>query len=103
MRKLRDSTLPKQIIDTSRYMFSSTYVNVQIAGVTSDHWKVGNGVRQRRVISPLLLSYINNETINCVYDMHAGCTLTGVKYYIICYVYDIALLAPFKIGLQRLL
>ena len=103
MRKLRDSTLPKQIVDTMGYMFMNTYVNVQFAGVTSDPWKVGNGTRQGSVISPLLFSYYINEMTNCISDMHEGCTLAGVKFNIICYVDDIALLAPSRIGLESLL
>ena len=41
--------------------------------------------------------------INCISDMHEGCTLAEVKYSIIYYADDIALLAPSRIGLQKLL
>ena len=43
------------------------------------------------------------EMINCISDMHEGCTLAGVKYNMKCYADVIALLAPSRIGMQRLL
>ena len=69
MRKLRDSTFPRQIVDTLGYMFLNEYVNVQFAGVTSVPWKVGNGTRQGSVISPLILRVYTDEIINCTSDM----------------------------------
>jgi len=89
IKKLRDSSLPKQIVDTSEYMCYNTYFYVKFNRVTGDPWRIGNGTRQGSVISPLLFSYYIDDMIRNIYNMHEGYSLACVKYNITCYADDI--------------
>ena len=103
LNKLRNTSLPKQLLDIFEYMYSNTYVSVSFNKVTGDSWKVGNGTRQGSAISPFIFNYYINDMIREIGEMDVGCCLSGIRYNIICYADDVMLLAPSKTGLQSLL
>ena len=84
-------------------MYSNTYVSVKFNDCHSRPWLVQRGVRQGRVLSPLLFSLYINEIIEKISDMDYGCLLTSLKFNILCYADDTALVAPSSFGLQQLI
>ena len=79
------------------------YVNVSFNDCQSRPWLVHRGVRHGIVLSPLLFSFYINETIDKMSEMSYGCLLTSLKFNILCYVDEIALVAPYAYRLQQLI
>ena len=60
-------------------------------------------MRQGSVLSPLLFSFNVNEIIDEISEMNYGCLLTSLKFNILRYADDIALIAPSAYRLQQLI
>ena len=101
--KLEKSCLSLKLINIIRVMYDRSYVHTLVNGTNSCSWKLGNGVRQGGILSPLLFAYYMNDTLDCVTSMPEGCSLVGYKTNMICFADDIILMAPSSSGLQLLI
>ena len=79
-----------------------TFVSVKFNNDFSNEWKVGNGVRQGGIISPLLFNVYKNDLIKSITSCNNDCKLGTDRVNIICYADDMLLLAPSAKGLQIL-
>ena len=100
---LSHSGLDNNIVGIIKCMYDNTYVNTLFNGIKSESWKIGNGVRQGGILSPLLFGFYINETLEQLSDLPMGCSLLGYKTGVICYADDILLLSPSATGLQSML
>ena len=98
--KLSRSNLNSQVIELLRAMYDNAYVNTKFNGLKGEPWKIGNGVRQGGILSPLLFSYYIDETLNSVSDLNVGCSILGHKTSVIAYADDVILLAPTASAVQ---
>ena len=101
--KLRKSNLKSELIDIIRVMYDRSYVHTLINGKKSCSWKLGNGVRQGGILSPLLFAYYMNDALEFITSMPEGCSVAGYKANMLCFADDIILMAPSSSGLQRLI
>ena len=101
--KLRESNLRPEIINIIKVMYDRSYVHTMVNGTKSCSWKLGNGVRQGGILSPLLFAYYMNDTLDCIASMPDGCFLAEYKANIFCFADDIILMAPSSSGLQRMI
>ena len=101
--KLCKTSLNRNITEILRFMYQNTYVDTKVNGVKSEEWKVGNGVRQGGILSPLLFGFYTNEVLESISNMTVGCSLNGYKVNIIAYADDVFLLSPTSEGLQLIL
>ena len=86
-----------------RYMYDNSYVHTIFNGVKGNSWKIGNGVRQGGILSPILFSFYINDALNTIAEQPIGCSIDGYMTNIVCYADDIILLCPSVIGLQKLI
>ena len=100
--KLRKACVNEAIVRIIGYMLSNTFVSVKFNNDFSNEWKVGNGVRQGGIISPLLFNVYINDLIKSIASCNNGCKLGTDWVNIICYADDMLLLAPSARGLQIL-
>ena len=77
IRTLRKTTLPDKIVNILDFIFNNSYAQTIFNGALTEPWKVGNGVRQGGILSPILFSFYINEVISDISDMTAGCSLWG--------------------------
>ena len=71
-------------------MYSNIYDNGNFNLCNSRTWLIQQGVRQRRVLSPLLFSFFITELIDKISEMKYDCLLAHLKFNILCYADDIA-------------
>ena len=101
--KLKSKNLPKSVIKIIERMYLDTNVRIKFNGVTSDEWRVGNGVRQGGILSPYLFNFYINDIIEEISNLDVGCSLGMEKMNLICYADDIVLISPSANGLQYLI
>lgn len=101
--KLLEAGVSKLIVNLIIDMCNNQYVNVIFEEIKSASWKIGNGVRQGGIISPLLFNFYINDILNTISEMNIGCNICYYKLNIIGYADDIVLLFPSTRGLQTLL
>ena len=77
--------------------------NVSYNSVTSESYKIGNGVRQGGVNSPLLFNYYLSFLVKELCEMKIGCKFALNYYPIISYADDLVIMAPSQHSLQKLL
>ena len=102
-RKLIKSGMDPRFVRLLKCIYDNSYVNTRFNGVNSDSWKVGNGVRQGGILSPLLFGFYIDSVLEEISGMSEGCDLFGYKSNVICYADDFLLLAPSASGLQILI
>ena len=69
----------------------------------SEPQKIGNGVRQGGINSPLLFNFYLSQMVKELCDLKIGCKL-GLQYYpLIAYADDLVVMAPSQSALQKLL
>ena len=103
LHKLRNTNLPRSIVNILDYMFNNTFVNLRCNNLVTEHWKVSNGARQGGCLSPLLFSFYINDMILEISGMNTGCSLAGIRTNIICFADDMFLLSPSVQSLQKLI
>ena len=103
LHKLRQTNLPRSIVNILDYMLNNTFVNLRCNNTVTDHWKVSNGARQGGCLSPLLFSFYVNDMIREISAMNTGCSLAGIRTNIICFADDMFLLGPTAQSLQKLI
>ena len=101
--KLLTSGLDPSIVNLVRAMYDNTFVHTLFNGFKGVPWKVGNGVRQGGILSPLLFCYYIDEALQKITEMKIGCSILGNKTNIIAYADDVFLMAPSASGMQKML
>ena len=84
-------------------MYSSVVAKVEWNGFQSDEFNICSGVKQGGVISPILFNLYTEGLISKIVDSGVGCYVGNVCASILMYADDIALLAPTRGAMQRLL
>ena len=84
-------------------MYSNIEAQVKWNGYFSDKFKINNGVKQGGVISPVLFNLYTDSLIERITKSHVGCHIGNVSTSIIMYADDIALLAPTRGAMQKML
>ena len=51
--KLHDSNLRPEVVRIIKVMYEQSYVNTSFNGVSTSSWRIGNGVRQGGILSPI--------------------------------------------------
>ena len=102
-RLLDGSGLNPRIVNIIRCMYDESYVNTLFNHVKGNSWRVGNGVRQGVILSPLLFGFYINSVIEEISSMPLGCSIMGYKCNILCYADDIICLAPSAVSLQLMI
>lgn len=101
--KLLSENLDKKVVGILQKMYANSYVYTSFNGVKSNSWRVGNGIRQGGVNSPILFSYYINEILEVISETNIGCSIDGYKTNIMCFADDICILAPSAKGVQSML
>ena len=101
--KLKSRNIPKSVIKIIEFMYLNANVRIKFNGVTSDEWRVGNGVRQGGILSPYLFNFYINDIIEEICALDVGCSLGLERMNLICYADDIVLISPSASGLQFLM
>ena len=101
--KLKTKNIPKSVIKIIQFMYLNANVRIKFNNITSDEWRVGNGVRQGGILSPYLFNFYINDIIEEICNLDVGCSLGLERMNIICYADDIVLISPSANGLQFLI
>jgi hypothetical protein len=101
--QLLDSDVPNILVKLIISMYENQNVSVMFNDISSDTWKIGNGIRQGGVLSGILFNLYINDVINAICEMIPGCSLDLYKINIIGYADDLTLMAPSAKGLQLIL
>ena len=102
-KKLYEAGLNPKFVEILRCMYDEAYVHTSFNKIKGKSWKVGNGVRQGGVLSPLLFSFYLNDILDLISELPLGCSIYGFKSNIVCFADDLILLAPTSQSLQKLL
>ena len=84
-------------------MYHNQYVRVSFNGISGKFWKLGNGVKQRAVLSPLLFCFYVNEVLLHLNKLNIGCRIGLHMHNGQAYADDFTLQAPSATALQKLL
>ena len=103
LSKMIDKKIAPSIIRVIFYMLTNTEACVNFNGFKGQFWRVGSGVRQGGILSPLLFNLYLNEVLENISKINVGCFLANRPVNIMCYADDIILCAPSKNGLQFLI
>ena len=103
MSKLMKTNASPSIIQTLIDMYNKQFVRVCFNNVKGDFWRLGNGVRQGGIISPLLFNLYINDAIKEISSCDIGCKLGIFRHNTQRYADDLTLLSPSPDGLQFLL
>ena len=101
--KMLDESIPPLLIKTIKSMYDQQYAHVKFGNVKSNSWKIGNGVRQGAIISPLLFNLYINDILNAISELDPGCSIGYYKTNILGYADDVVLASPSSKGLQVLI
>ena len=101
--KLMQNNIPPSIVHLLYVMYCNQNVYVRFNNHNSSSWKIGNGVRQGGILSPLLFNIYINDILNNISSSKIGCKLGINTANVIAYADDICILSPSSSGLQQLL
>ena len=101
--KLIDRNVSPNLIFIIKNMLEQQYVRLVFHNKKGKEWKIGNGVRQGGILSPLLFNFYINDIINEISELSIGCTLDFYIVNILAFADDIVLNAPSANGLQFLI
>ncbi|CAF3669002.1 unnamed protein product [Rotaria socialis] len=101
--KLAEKNVAPYAIKIIKYMNENQFVNISFNEFKGPEWKIGNGVRQGGILSPLLFNIYMDSALSKISNMHVGCSIDAFKVNIIGYADDILLISPSLHGLQCLL
>lgn len=99
-KKLRDTSLPRELCSVFEYWYAHQTNVVKWAGTHSDAYGLECGVRQGGVTSPKLFNLYIDNLIDGLSRMTVGCSIDGVCVNNLSYADDMVLLAP-SIGAIR--
>ena len=98
--KLIQKGYPAFFIKILYFMFKNQFVNVSYNDISSSWWKVGNGVRQGGILSPILFNIYIDEILETISSMNVGCKLMLIRNNVQGYADDLVLLSPTSAALQ---
>ena len=101
--KLIDKNVEPMFVKMLKTMYDNQYVHVVFNNVHSPMWKVGNGVRQGGILSPLLFNIYIDDILSEIEKSDYGCLLSHYKVNILGFADDIILLSPSANGIQSLI
>ena len=101
--KLAGKKVSPFLIRLLKNMYDNQYASVVFNNVKSEEWRIGNGVRQGAILSPLLFCFYINDVLDSITNLDICCSLRYYKLNIIAYADDITLLAASANGLQCLI
>jgi hypothetical protein len=91
------------IVNMLNVMYFNQHVHVSFNNKTGQNWKLGNGVRQGGILSPLLFNFYINDVLETVTKCNVGCMFNDTRHNTQYYADDNVLLSPSKEGLQLLI
>ena len=94
--------LPAIVVRVLVFMYEEQVDWVKLGGKQSSSFKLTNGTRQGSVLSPLLFSVYLDDLLVKLRDMQLGCHIGGWWYGALGYADDLALLAPNREVLQKM-
>ena len=103
MSKLIDCNANSKIIQTLSYMYDNQFVRVRFNDSTGDTWRLGNGVRQGGITSPLLFNLYINDALTKLNNLNIGCKIGIHRHNSQAYADDLTLLSPSPEALQILI
>ena len=103
LEKLIDKQVSSPLIFLLKDMLNKQYVSVHFNEANSFTWKIGNGVRQGGILSPLLFNFYINEIIEVISELNVGCEINCYRTNLIAYADDVVLIAPSVRALQFLI
>ena len=101
--KLIDKNVSPVLIKLLLDMYNKQFVNVIFNNIKGSSWKIGNGVRQGGILSPLLFNFYINDVLETISELGIGCQLHVYRCNILGYADDICILSPSANGLQFLI
>ena len=101
--ELRDRAVCLRFIKLLYFMYTNQSCSVKWDNKQSDYFKISNGVKQGRVISPLLFSCYIDKLFTQFQHSGLGCHVGSLYAGAFGYADDIALLAPFLQCLKQMI
>jgi len=101
--KLLNRKVPKLVIRFLLHWYRTQSFRVKWDNILSGRFNVGNGVRQRGVLSPILFNVFIEDLSYELSLLKIGCRLNNVCYNHVNYADDSVLLAPTPEALQKLI
>jgi len=92
--KIATKGVDRHIIGTIQYRFEGQRFKIKWSGCISESFPVLNGVRQGRVLSPLLYNLYVDDLILRLAQTGVGCFICGVCLHNLRYADDLVILAP---------
>ena len=102
IEKMITKNFPPILVKTIYALYDNQYTYVNFNNTKSNTWKIGNGVRQGAILSPLLFNFYINEILVHLTKLNTGCSLFYQKTNVIGYADDVVLIAPCVYSLQIL-
>ena len=103
INKLSASRVSPSIVNILKFLYKNQLVHTSYNNVDSNEWRLGNGVRQGAIISPVLFNFYINDILNYLSAMNIGCNLSYLRHNTQGYADDITIMAPSILGLQTLI
>ena len=102
-KKLIDINVPNFLVNIIVGIYENQSACIKYKDGFSEFWKIGNGVRQGGILSPLLFCVYINELVDKISECKVGTKFGLYVSNIIMYADDLVLLSPSIAGLQILL
>ena len=102
-QKLIDKGLPHVVIRVLSFVYQHQLGFVQLGGQKSNEFKLKNGTRQGSVLSPSLFTVYIDDMLKELRQAQLGCHIAGIWYGACAYADDLALLAPNREVLQKMI
>ena len=101
--KLLATGMPAIVVKVIIYAYQEQKGWVRVSGKNSAAFSITNGVKQGGVLSPFWFSLYLDELLQKLRRSGIGCSIAGIWVGAICYADDLALLAPDRHSLQRMI
>ena len=102
-KKLLKRKVPPIVVRTLIYIYEEQEGCVKLAGISSTAFSITNGTRQGSVLSPTLFSVYLDGLLKLLRQKGLGCHIAGMWFGAVGYADDLALLAPNRESMARML
>ena len=100
---LIDKNVPLFIVKLFVFLYTKQKIKVRWDNTISSSFKVGNGVRQRGILSPVLFNIYMDKLSIALNDTAIGGNIGGQLLNHLCYDDEMCLISIFSSGMQQLL